>query len=389
MTYAASVRFTLTYLRHLWVVSTLAVFTAVLALSPARAHEVRPAIADFNLSASEITLEIRVMIEAILAGIDLSEVANTDEAEEVETYTDLRALPPQELQARVEAAWPGLRERIIIRAGTATIIPDLVAVTVPEVDDLQLARDTVLALRADLPRDGSTVELGWDAAFGPLVMRQSGPIDTAYTGYLDSGDVTPPLPRDGFIEQSFVTVVTDYIVLGFEHILPKGLDHILFVLGLFFFSLSMRPLLIQISMFTLAHTVTLAFGALGVITISPAIVEPLIAASIVFVAVENILTTKMQPWRPFVIFGFGLLHGIGFASMLNEIGLSQSHLITSLIAFNVGVELGQLTVIALAFFVLGLPFGKKPWWRSRVQIPASIMISLVALWWVLERTVLA
>lgn len=364
-------------------------FTFLTLVLPLRAHEVRPSIADFTLLQDEITMDVRVMAEALLAGIDLSTVSNTDEAGNAGDYTALRALPPEALSERFKAAWPRLRDQIIILAGDDMARPELVTVAIPEVGDPALPRDTVVSLRATLPADGSPVTLGWAPAFGPLVLRQSGPIETAFTGYIDIGDVSPPLPREGGLVQTFGEVVLDYVGLGFEHILPKGLDHILFVLGVFFFSLAMRPLLIQITMFTLAHTVTLALGTLGLVTVSPALVEPLIAASIAFVAIENIMTTRMQVWRPFVIFGFGLLHGLGFASMLSDIGLNSSHFFTSLIAFNVGVELGQLTVIALAFLVLGLPFGQKPWWRRRVQIPASLAISLVALFWVAERTVLS
>ncbi|CAN0588825.1 unnamed protein product, partial [Ectocarpus sp. 12 AP-2014] len=133
-----------------------------------------------------------------------------------------------------------------------------------------------------------------------------------------------------------------------------GLDHILFVLGLFFLSTRMGPLLWQISAFTLAHTVTLALGALGYVNIPGNIVEPIIAASIVYVAVENIVSDKLHRWRPLVIFVFGLLHGLGFASVLGEFGLPADQFIPALIGFNVGVELGQLTVIAIAFLLVFL-----------------------------------
>lgn len=389
MTFSNPVSAVAPYLRRMIAVSRLMVLWALFTAGLASAHEVRPAIGDFEISQDQVTVEISVMVEALLAEIDLSSVANTDEAENAGDYTSLRALSPDALRDVFDEKWPAISAGIVIKAGDRAITPELVGIDIPEIGDVALPRDSVLSLRADLPTDGSALQMGWAPEYGPLVLRQAGSIETAYTGYLDSGDLTPPLPREGVLEQSTATVIKDYVVLGFEHILPKGLDHILFVLGLFFFSLALRPLLLQITMFTLAHTVTLALGSLGVVAINPAVVEPLIAASIAFIAIENILTTKMHAWRPFVIFGFGLLHGLGFASMLNDIGLSQSHFITSLISFNVGVELGQLTVIALAFLLLALPFGRKPWWRSRIQIPASVLISLVAIWWVFERTLLA
>ena len=178
-----------------------------------------------------------------------------------------------------------------------------------------------------------------------------------------------------------------YIPVGFDHIVPKGLDHILFVLGLFFLSARLGPLFWQISAFTLAHTVTLALGALGWVSVSGAIVEPLIAASIVFVAVENIFSKGLSPWRPAIVFGFGLLHGLGFASVLGEFGLPTGQFIPALIGFNVGVEVGQLAVIAVAFSLVGW-FVRKDWYRTAISIPASLAIAAVGVWWVIERTIL-
>ena len=114
------------------------------------------------------------------------------------------------------------------------------------------------------------------------------------------------------------------------------------------------------------------------------IVEPLIAASIVYVAVENIFAKGLNPWRPFVIFGFGLLHGLGFASVLGEFGLPDGQFIPALIAFNIGVELGQLTVIALAFLAVGW-FARKSWYRAGIAIPASCIIAAVGAYWCIER----
>jgi hypothetical protein len=119
------------------------------------------------------------------------------------------------------------------------------------------------------------------------------------------------------------------------------------------------------------------------------IVEPLIAASIAFVAIENVLNDRLSRWRPFVIFGFGLLHGLGFASVLADFGLPEDQFIPALIGFNVGVELGQLAVIAMAFLAVGVWFGAKPWYRARIAIPASVAIGLVGAFWVVERTLLA
>jgi len=180
-------------------------------------------------------------------------------------------------------------------------------------------------------------------------------------------------------------VIPQFLGLGFTHILPKGLDHILFVLGLFFLSLRFSALFWQITVFTVAHSVTLAMTIMGVINISPDIVEPLIALSIAFVAFENVYRTDLKATRMIVIFIFGLIHGMGFAGVLSELGLPADQMWTALIAFNIGVEIGQVTVVALALAAVWL-MRKEQWYRQWVSIPASVAIGLVGLYWFYDRT---
>ena len=175
-----------------------------------------------------------------------------------------------------------------------------------------------------------------------------------------------------------------YLVSGFDHIIPKGLDHILFVLGLFFSSVLISSLLWQGTAFTVAHSITLGLAATGLVTISSNLVEPLIALSIVWIAIENCLCKHSTPWRTLVVFGFGLLHGLGFAAVLTEFGLPKSDIVTSLLAFNIGVEFGQLTIIVCAFLLTFL-LQKKAGYRQYVQIPVSIMVGLFGSYWFIER----
>ncbi len=186
---------------------------------------------------------------------------------------------------------------------------------------------------------------------------------------------------------SSIKVTKDYIVQGFVHILPRGLDHILFVLALFLFAKSFSTLLWQVSAFTLAHTITLALGIYGIVQLPSAIVEPLIALSILYVALENIYlakSTTVSHTRMPVIFAFGLLHGLGFASVLSDVGLPESQYALSLISFNIGVELGQLSVICIAFLCLA-PIMKKQWYQSTVVKALNIGIAITAAYWVIER----
>lgn len=191
-------------------------------------------------------------------------------------------------------------------------------------------------------------------------------------------EVAPPNPPRGIFAR--------YVALGFTHILPKGVDHILFVLGLFLLSLRLRPLLWQVSAFTLAHTLTLALSLYGVVNLPASVVEPLIALSIVFIAVENLFTDRLRTWRTLTVFSFGLLHGLGFAGVLTEIGLPANARLTALLGFNIGVECGQLAVIAIAFLTIGW-FRHHSWYRPAIAIPASLVICMTGAYWTLSRII--
>lgn len=176
-----------------------------------------------------------------------------------------------------------------------------------------------------------------------------------------------------------------YLVLGFKHILPLGFDHILFVLSLFLFSPKLKPIIWQSTAFTIAHSVTLALAAYNVISPSPKIIEPLIALSILYVALENIFSPRLKPSRIGIVFLFGLVHGLGFAGALAEMGLPRNAYFISLVMFNVGVELGQLTIILAAWFLMAKWFAAKPFYRSRIVIPLSIIIACIAAFWTIQR----
>lgn len=176
-----------------------------------------------------------------------------------------------------------------------------------------------------------------------------------------------------------------YLQLGFTHILPLGFDHILFVLSLYLLSPKLKPVLWQATAFTVAHSITLGLAMFKVFTPSPAIVEPIIALSIMYVALENIFSPTLKKSRIGIVFLFGLVHGMGFANALGSLGLPQHSYLTSLVMFNVGVELGQLAVILSASLLFGKWFGNKPWYRKAIVIPLSILITLVAGYWTMER----
>jgi hypothetical protein len=369
---------------------------------PAQAHELQPTIADLTVEPGQAEMVFQLNLEALLSGIDLDTIEDTNNAENAEDYDDLRALPADAIAARVPdllANWNGLP--MLLVDGQAVALQSA-ALTIPQDVDIELARIAQWRLSAAVPQDASEVVVTWPDGAGAMVLRQQG-VEEPFTGYLSGGESSPVISLAGGGAQTGWQAFGSYIPVGFDHIWPQGLDHILFVLGLFLLSTHLAPLWWQVSAFTLAHTVTLALGALGLVNVPGSIVEPLIAASIVYVAVENIFSTGLSRWRPVVIFGFGLLHGLGFASVLGDFGLPADQFIPALIGFNVGVEVGQLTVIALAAALLWLAIGAARVARLNgleeevrehdvmfraVSITGSLIIAIIGAYWVVERTLL-
>lgn len=171
---------------------------------------------------------------------------------------------------------------------------------------------------------------------------------------------------------------------GFAHVIPEGLDHILFVLGVFLLTRKLKPLVLQVSTFTLAHTLTLWLASAGYVKLPSTLVEAVIAASIVVVALENIFFKDYTHWRLAVVFAFGLIHGLGFAGAMATRLDSTSSLVVGLLGINLGVELGQLAVIGGALLITaGISDAEK--YRKFVVVPGSLAIAAMGLWWMVER----
>jgi hypothetical protein len=180
------------------------------------------------------------------------------------------------------------------------------------------------------------------------------------------------------------SVVPQYFLSGFTHILPEGLDHILFILALFFLSRSFSVLLFQLTVFTLGHSLTLGLALHGLVTVPNSIVEIAIALSISFVAIENLIFDRISRWRPWLVFGFGLIHGLGFAHTFRGASLSEIEFLPALFSYNLGIEAGQIVVIGLAYAAVAA------WWKrdlyvKRISRTASTAIALIGFYWAVER----
>ena len=351
----------------------------------ASAHEMRPAIASMTLNDQGLlAVELVVNLEAWLADIDPS-FADTDDSSNAAQYDSLRALPPSLLAKKVEVRGKEFTRVLQIRSGGKEIAMKMNGVVVLPVEDGSLPRDTKLSFGGKLPSGAKTLSYAVDASLPNTAVRLFLPGTAPQVQFVKTGQTSDELSLDRNITRAFSTVIFEYIELGFTHILPKGLDHIIFILGLTLISKRFTDLLIQVTAFTLAHSVTLALGLYGVVSIAPSIVEPLIAASIIYIAVENIWHQKVHVSRALIVFLFGLLHGLGFAGVLKELGLPEQDFVLGLLSFNVGVEIGQLAVITLAYLIVGFWTIHKPWYQNRIARPASGLIGVIGVYWLIER----
>ncbi|MEI7909240.1 MAG: HupE/UreJ family protein [Verrucomicrobiota bacterium] len=316
--------------------------------------------------------------------------------------------PAATLDARLARAQVRFKnEFAVLENGKSGTVETLVFPTVADIQRhaeasplLRLPVMLVLSLDGRLPQGARSVAFRLPAKLGMVSLTVVRPEQPIGVWVVNPGEVTAPMPvmldamasasaADGpplpaIAEPSRWEWARRYVVLGYVHILPRGLDHILFVLGLFLLGNRLRPLLMQVTAFTLAHSITLALSMYGIIQLPPQVVEPLIALSIALVAMENLFTAKLHRWRLFVVFGFGLIHGLGFASVLTALGLPRHEFATALVSFNLGVEGGQLSVIGLALLAVGC-WRQRWWYRRAIVLPASGAIAAVGLFWAIQR----
>lgn len=217
-----------------------------------------------------------------------------------------------------------------------------------------------------------------DAQMDPLLCAQLAELDRP-----DNNQLSDQLPIIE-LDRSPVETAVLYTNQGILHIIPMGLDHLAFVLALVLSATTLRNLVIQISLFTLAHSVTLILSVIGVIVLQGVWIEVAIAFSIAFVAFENILLKSPNHWRSIMVFCFGLLHGLGFAGALNELGIPNEHFISALVGFNLGVEIAQVGFAMLIYMIFN-QFKHKKWYRTHVTIPGSLMIGALGCFWVIDR----
>jgi hydrogenase/urease accessory protein HupE len=247
---------------------------------------------------------------------------------------------------------------------------------------------SVVRLTGRFPAGARDVTFAYGLASGSYALNVRIGESPVQTFWLDGPAPGPPVSLTPSPARSRGQIAWQYFVLGFTHILPKGLDHILFVVGIFLLGTRWRSVLLQVSTFTIAHSITLGLTMYGVVSLPARVVEPMIALSIAYVAIENLMTAELKPWRVALVFAFGLLHGMGFAGVLRDLGLPRAQFLTALVTFNGGVEAGQLTTIALAFAVVAYWRTNRLMYRRFIVQPVSLAIALVGLYWTVQRALL-
>jgi hydrogenase/urease accessory protein HupE len=356
------------------------------------ADVVKPALVEISVYRDgHFQVELRASIEAMLTGIN-ARFKNTQDAPNADEYDALRKLGPEALAKAFRPFYPKLLEGVAVYIDGERMPLTVGKVNIPERGYTKIPRISTILLDGKVPDGAQTLRWHYPARFGDNAVRVR-QVDQARQRYhwsewqwIRDDSISQPFSLTEVASQrSTWDVIKDYVQAGFDHILPAGVDHILFILGLYLYSTRLRPLLWQVTMFTLAHTLTLGLSMYGLVNLPPTVVEPLIALSIAYVGIENVWRRGSANSRLFLVFGFGLLHGLGFAGMLSDFGMPTDAFATALVSFNVGVELGQLTVLGCAALALGLLLSWRNWYRDLVATPASLTIGLLALYWFWDR----
>tara|TARA_Y100001935_G_scaffold63280_1_gene53147 strand:+ start:935 stop:2095 length:1161 start_codon:yes stop_codon:yes gene_type:complete len=353
------------------------------------AHEIKPSIADFYYDENYLNFEIRLNAELILSNIDASKITNTNSSPLSKIYDEYRLLDKNELEKILLESWEKINPNIEIKINNKLTNIDLVKVETQDLSNFEISRDSLIFLKIPLNQNSDYFTFKWLKNYGPIILRENNDLkleNDLFTEYLQSGvEADKIFFKENNFRSNLVSFM-NFFVLGIQHIIPKGLDHILFIFGLFLFSSSINKLVKQITIFTIAHSVTLIFVSLSVIKINSNIVEPVIALSIVYVGVENIFKNYIKEYlRYIVILFFGLLHGLGFALVLSDIGYRSSKLYLNLISFNIGIEVAQISLILFLYLLVGIKFAKNQYYRIVFQLPSSIFIASIGLYWFFER----
>ncbi len=368
------------------------ILSACLAPQYSTADIVKPALIEISVYADgNYKIELRASIEAMMTGIN-SKYKNTQNAPNAEEYDALRVLQSAQLKEKFIPFQAKLIEEVHLILDKTPAKLHITEVNIPLPGYTKVPRTSLIVFEGKI--DKKVKQLSWyfpkKFADNAVRVRQVDEENEKWHWsrwqWLRNDQTSEPFSlTEVFTQPSTFEVVSEYTVAGFDHIIPKGLDHILFIIGIFLLSMRLKTLALQATMFTFAHSITLSLAMFNVISLPSSIVEPLIALSIAYLGIENLFAHKLKSSRLALVFGFGLLHGLGFANVLAEFGLPQSAYATALISFNIGVEIGQLAILVTAYFGITYWFKNKEHFHNYITVPGSVVIGVTGLYWTWER----
>ena len=368
---------------------SLALFFLLIGVSIA--DVVKPALVEISIYPDKkVEVVIDLSLEAAMTGIG-TQYKNTTDAPSAAEYDELRALAPEVLRQRFKNFETKFLNELQLNINHQVQNLHLENIKIDIVGYKKRPRKTLLTYTTQLQEWPKTLSWQYNKDYGDSALRyqvfEKNEYNWSQWWWLRNGatsgviDINHPEPI------TTMQRMLKFVSIGFDHVIPLGWDHILFIIGMALSSLMWRRLLLLVSTFTLAHTLTLGLAMLGMVEISGRIIEPLIAFSIAYVAIENLLPNPSIKRKSIIVFLFGLVHGLGFASMLKSFKMSADNFLTTLISFNVGVELAQIVIVSgvvfLLFFIKSLNLNYK----EIVIVPASIVISLIGIWWGIERII--
>lgn len=353
---------------------------------------VKPALVEISVFADgHYRAELRASIEAMMTGIN-SRYKNTQDSPFAAAYDELRVMEPEQLREKFRPFEEEVYKEIQLRFDGKPVNLHITEVKIPEPGYTKVPRISLIVFEG--PIDKSVKQLSWyyPARFSDNAVRvrqvdlKNEKWHWSSWQWLRKDQISEPFSlTEVFTEPPKSQVFIEYIQAGFEHIFPKGFDHILFIFGIFLLSTRLKPLIQQATMFTLAHSITLSLSMYHVISLPASIVEPLIALSIAYIGFENIYAHKLKSSRLALVFAFGLLHGMGFANVLADFGMPESAYATALVGFNLGVELGQLAILTVSYFSITVWFKNKQHFHDYITVPGSVIIGIIGLYWTWER----
>jgi hypothetical protein len=356
-----------------------------------QADVIKPVLVEISFYQNKTAeISIDLSLEGAISGIG-TQYKNTIDSPNAAQYDTLRALEPDVLRERFKDFEAEFLNSFEFSINNKVQKLALKNTKIDIVGYKKRPRKTVLIYQVQLNEWPKTLEWQYGKIYGDSALRwqmyKKDEYNWSQWQWLREGNSSGIIDINHTEPVGMLKRFIEFVKIGFDHVIPLGWDHILFIIGMALSSLFWNRLLVLVSSFTLAHTLTLGLAMFGLVEISPRIIEPLIAFSIAYVAIENLLIKQSIKRKTLVVFIFGLIHGLGFASMLKNFEMTSEYFLTTLIGFNIGVELAQIVIIFTVVAVLIILRALKFNYRQLAVIPTSIIIALIGFYWGIERLI--